>query len=83
LTKLNAFDFVVTIALGSTLGTILLDSRTSLSDGVIALALLITLQRLVATMTSRVTRLRPLLTASQPSWSCAVSLAWRGCGEIA
>lgn len=44
LSKLNAFDFVVTIALGSTLSALLLDSSVSWSEGVFALALLIGLQ---------------------------------------
>ncbi len=44
LTKLNAFDLVITVALGSTLATILLSKQTPLADGVVALALLIGLQ---------------------------------------
>jgi uncharacterized membrane protein YcaP (DUF421 family) len=44
LTKLNAFDLVITVALGSTLATILLSKQTPLVDGVVALALLIALQ---------------------------------------
>ena len=63
LAKLNAFDFLVTIALGSTLATVLLDSRTSLADGVVAMGLLIALQFLAATATGRVPRLRAVLTA--------------------
>lgn len=46
LTKLNAFDLVVTVALGSTLATILLDSNISLLEGLTAFALLIFLQYL-------------------------------------
>ncbi|HEV2087549.1 MAG TPA: YetF domain-containing protein [Cryptosporangiaceae bacterium] len=42
--KLNAFDFVVTVAFGSTLATILLDSDVSWSEGAVALALLAILQ---------------------------------------
>lgn len=41
LTKLNAFDLVVTVALGSTLATILLNSQISLLEGLTALGLLI------------------------------------------
>ncbi|NYZ63208.1 DUF421 domain-containing protein [Luteimonas deserti] len=51
LSKMNAFDFVVTVALGSTLATILLDSGVSLVEGVTALALLVALQ-FVVTWTS-------------------------------
>ncbi|MFC8586714.1 hypothetical protein ACFUGD_19535 [Streptomyces sp. NPDC057217] len=39
LTKMNAFDLVVTVALGSTLSTVLLDRGVSLTEGVLALAL--------------------------------------------
>jgi uncharacterized membrane protein YcaP (DUF421 family) len=48
LSKLNAFDFVVTVALGSTLATVLLSDSVSLVDGVTALALLVALQYAVA-----------------------------------
>ena len=44
LTKLNAFDLAVTVALGSTLATIMLNKSVSLAEGVLALALLIFLQ---------------------------------------
>ncbi len=47
LSKMNAFDFVVTIALGSTLATILLNKDTSLAEGVMALGLLVGLQFLI------------------------------------
>ncbi|HEY8580587.1 MAG TPA: YetF domain-containing protein [Beijerinckiaceae bacterium] len=48
LSKLNAFDFVVTIALGSTLATIILSKDVALAEGVTALALLAALQYVVA-----------------------------------
>ena len=44
LTKFNAFDFVVTVALGSTLATILTSKSVPLVEGVLALAMLIGLQ---------------------------------------
>lgn len=44
LTKMNAFDLIVTVALGSTLATILLNKSVPLADGLTALALLIFLQ---------------------------------------
>ncbi|MBT2569929.1 YetF domain-containing protein [Planococcus sp. ISL-110] len=44
LTKLNAFDLVVTVALGSTLATVLLDNNITLLEGLTAFALLIFLQ---------------------------------------
>jgi uncharacterized membrane protein YcaP (DUF421 family) len=36
LSKMNAFDFIVTIALGSTLATVLLSSDVALAEGVLA-----------------------------------------------
>ena len=53
LSKMNAFDLVVTVALGSTLATILLSSDVALAEGVLALALLIFLQVVVAWASSR------------------------------
>ena len=47
LTKLNAFDLVVTVALGSTLATILLSKSVSLAEGLLALGLLIALQFII------------------------------------
>ena len=44
LAKMNAFDLVVTVSLGSTLATIALSADVSLAQGVLALALLIALQ---------------------------------------
>lgn len=44
LSKMNAFDLVVTVALGSTLATVLLSAEVALAEGVTALALLILLQ---------------------------------------
>ena len=48
LAKLNAFDFVVTIALGSTLASIVTSDRLPLGNGLLALALLVVLQYAVA-----------------------------------
>lgn len=48
LAKMNAFDLVVTVALGSTLATVLLSKDVSLVAGVFAMALLIGLQYVVA-----------------------------------
>lgn len=47
LAKLNAFDLVVTVALGSTLAATILQESVSLSEGAAALALLILAQFLV------------------------------------
>jgi uncharacterized membrane protein YcaP (DUF421 family) len=48
LAEMNAFDLVVTVALGSTLATVLLSTDVSLSEGATALILLITAQFVVA-----------------------------------
>jgi uncharacterized membrane protein YcaP (DUF421 family) len=53
LTKLNAFDLVVTVALGSTLATILLSKSVALAEGVLALAMLISLQYAITWLSVR------------------------------
>lgn len=55
LAKLNAFDLIVTVALGSTLATILLSPDVALAEGLAALGLLIALQYLVAFLSVRST----------------------------
>ncbi|SFR64838.1 Uncharacterized membrane protein YcaP, DUF421 family [Marinobacter daqiaonensis] len=62
LSKLNAFDFVVTVALGSTLATVLLNKSISLSEGAMAFALLIGLQLVVTWSSVRVGWIRRTLT---------------------
>ncbi len=63
LAKLNAFDLVVTVSLGSTLATILLNSSVSLTEGVVALALLVGLQFVVAWSSVRISAVRRLVKA--------------------
>lgn len=53
LSKMNAFDLVVTVALGSTLATILLTKEVSLVEGAAALGTLVILQFLVAWLSVR------------------------------
>ncbi len=48
LSKMNSFDLVVTVTLGSTLASLLVSKDIPLAEGVTALALLITLQFVVA-----------------------------------
>ncbi|MGY8526922.1 DUF421 domain-containing protein [Paracidovorax citrulli] len=48
LSKLNAFDLVVTVALGSTLSSVLLQESVALAEGAVAFAVLIVLQFIVA-----------------------------------
>jgi uncharacterized membrane protein YcaP (DUF421 family) len=47
LSKMNAFDLIVTVALGSTLATVLLSKDVPLGEGALAFALLIGLQFIV------------------------------------
>ncbi|WP_370284866.1 DUF421 domain-containing protein [Pseudooceanicola nanhaiensis] len=53
LAKLNAFDLVVTVAIGSTLATILLSNDVALAEGIAALTLLAALQFAVAFVSVR------------------------------
>ncbi|TWC78327.1 uncharacterized protein DUF421 [Rhizobium sp. SJZ105] len=54
LTKLNAFDLVVTVALGSVLATVILSKSVPLAEGVLALSLLIGLQFAITWLAVRV-----------------------------
>ena len=66
LAKLNAFDLVVTVALGSTLSAILLQKSIPLAEGATALALLICLQALVTFLSVRSSRFAGLV-RSEPT----------------
>jgi uncharacterized membrane protein YcaP (DUF421 family) len=61
LAKMNAFDLVVTVALGSTLATILLSRDVALAEGAVAFLVLAGLQFAVATGAVRSRRLRRLV----------------------
>lgn len=62
LSKMNAFDLVVTVALGSTLATILLNKNVALAEGTLAFAILIALQFLVTWSSTRTRWIRRLVT---------------------
>ncbi len=47
LSKMNAFDFIVTVALGSSLATVVLNEGVALTEGLVAFGLLVGLQFLV------------------------------------
>lgn len=53
LSKMNAFDFVITIALGSVLAATLTDSSLALSTGVAVMALLILSQLVITALSVR------------------------------
>ncbi|MCW8196749.1 DUF421 domain-containing protein [Proteobacteria bacterium 005FR1] len=59
---MNAFDLVVTVALGSTLATVLLSKDTTLAQGALAFALLIGLQFIVTWTSVRVGWVRRVVT---------------------
>jgi uncharacterized membrane protein YcaP (DUF421 family) len=60
---MNAFDLVVTVALGSTLATVLLSQDVALAEGILALALLIGLQYAIAWLSVRSEKLRHVVKA--------------------
>lgn len=62
LSKMNAFDWVVTVALGSTLATVLLNEDVALAEGLAAFALLIALQFVVTWSSVRLPWVRKLVT---------------------
>lgn len=66
LSKMNAIDLVVTVALGSTLATVLLSKSVPLAEGVLALALLICLQFMLTWASVRSNSVRTLL-KSEPA----------------
>ena len=63
LSKWNAFDFVVTIALGSTLASVIMSKDISLADGVFALLLLVGLQFVITRLSVRFDWVKNLIKA--------------------
>lgn len=63
LSKLNAFDLIVTVALGSTLATVLLSKDVALAEGVVAFGLLIALQFGITWMSVRSRKFSELVKA--------------------
>lgn len=66
LSRMNAFDLVVTVALGSTLGTIIPSKDVALAEGLVALALLVGLQYLIGFLSVRSTRFSDVI-KSEPT----------------
>ncbi len=62
LAKMNAFDLVVTVALGSALANVLLNEAVALTEGIVAFALLIALQYLVTWSSVRAPWVRRFVT---------------------
>jgi uncharacterized membrane protein YcaP (DUF421 family) len=66
LSKFNAFDFLVTVALGSTLATVLISQQVSLAQGVTAFSVLLALQFAITWLSVRSKRVRELV-KSEPA----------------
>lgn len=64
LSKMNAFDFIVTIAFGSLLATVMLSRTVPLAEGVLALGLLVGTQYVVTWLSVRSERFQGLVKAS-------------------
>lgn len=64
LSKMNAFDFIVTVALGSCLATLALNKNISLADGIVAFSLFIFLQYLLTWLSVRVKWVKSIITSS-------------------
>ncbi|MGE0760127.1 MAG: DUF421 domain-containing protein [Pirellulaceae bacterium] len=76
LSKMNAFDLVVTVALGSTLATVLLTKDVALLEGLLGFALLIGLQYVVAWLSVRSSRIRSLVKAEPTMLFYRGSFLW-------
>lgn len=66
LAKLNAFDLIVTVALGSTLASVLTSQTVAWAQGALAFALLVALQYAVTWLSVRSPRVRGLV-RSEPT----------------
>jgi len=64
--RLNAFDLVLVFTVGSILATTILNTRTTVSEGVLALVMLVGLEWLVAFFAARSARFRALI-KSEPT----------------
>lgn len=53
LSKMNAFDLIITIALGSTLATVILNKDVSLTEGILTFILLVSFQYLITFFSAR------------------------------
>jgi len=61
LSKFSAYDFVVTVALGSTLATVIVSREIALAQGLVALVVLIGLQFAIAWLSTRFRRVRAVV----------------------
>ena len=63
LSKMNAFDFVVTVALGSTLAAVILNATIPMLEGIVAFAVLVYLQFGITWLSVRYDRFQILIKA--------------------
>ncbi len=70
LSKWNAFDFIVTVALGSALANIILSKEVSLAQGAVALLLLCLLQLVVTWLSVRSERFQRLVKSTPALLLC-------------
>jgi uncharacterized membrane protein YcaP (DUF421 family) len=66
LSKMNAFDFIVTIALGSALASVATSKTVTLADGLVVFGVLIFMQFLLTWLSVRIKSFKKVIT-SQPS----------------
>lgn len=64
LSKMNAFDFVVTIALGSSIASVVLNNKVALADGLTLIFMLIILQFIITFISVRVKSFKKLITGT-------------------
>ncbi|MFW6059030.1 MAG: DUF421 domain-containing protein, partial [Phycisphaeraceae bacterium] len=64
LSKMNAFDLIITVAFGSALATILLSKQTTLADGITAFAFLVFGQAVITWLSVRSPRFQKLVKAT-------------------
>ena len=81
LAQMSAFDFVVTVALGSTLATVLLSRDVSLAEGLTAFALLIGLQYAITWLSVRFPVVE-MSVKSEPRLLVQTSLDRRPCAAL-
>ncbi len=63
---MNAFDFIITVALGSSLATVALNKNVTLAEGSLVFFLFIFLQYFITWLSVRVKRVKKIIT-SQPT----------------
>lgn len=63
LAKMNAFDFIVTVALGSCLATVSLNKNVALADGILVFLLLLFLQYCITWLSVRYKSFRNIVTS--------------------